>query len=171
MEQLMSFLEQYWGFSVVGGLTIGTIVTFAITQIKFLRRDKEKSGVVSRLMYKIEEIVEKNNALATQNQELAEMHEAAIKRTQTQDKAMALTFKAISYLVVSSKLPNEDKLALQEDFIGLAEEIKTQGVEAGTKIVHKVAETIPEAKEEVATIITNTLSTATTLLDKYLGGK
>jgi hypothetical protein len=171
MEQLMAFLEQYWGFSLLGGATVGTIVTFTVTMLKSLRRDNAKSGLVTTLMNKLEDITEKNNALMESNKALELKHEEAIKRTETQDKALALTFKAISFLVVSSKLPNEDKLALQEDFIELGNEIKTQGVETGTKVVQKVAETIPEAKEEVTQIISGAIGAATTLLDKYIGGK
>ena len=43
MEEIINFLEQYWGYTLFGGASLGTMVTFVITQIKSLIKDKNKN--------------------------------------------------------------------------------------------------------------------------------
>ena len=33
METIINFLEQYWGYTLFGGVSLGTMITFVITQI------------------------------------------------------------------------------------------------------------------------------------------
>jgi hypothetical protein len=44
MEQIIQFLEEYWGVSIAGGVTVGTMVTFIIVQVKAILLSRQSSG-------------------------------------------------------------------------------------------------------------------------------
>lgn len=167
MEGLMEFLEQYWGLSIMGGVSLGTIVTFVIVQINLLRKDKKKNVVVDSLLKDATKLVDTINAT---NKENAALQEENNLMRQTQ----AVTFKAISYLVVASKLPNEEKIALQKDFNDLATVSKQVAANTVKKVVVDAKATatdfVEEHTPEVTDVLKVAVNTASTLLKKYTGG-
>lgn len=167
MEGLMEFLEQYWGLSIMGGVSLGTIVTFVIVQINLLRKDKKKNVVVDSLLKDATKLVDTINAT---NKENAALQEENNLMRQTQ----AVTFKAISYLVVASKLPNEEKIALQKDFNDLATVSKQVAANTVKKVVVDAKATatdfVEEHTPEVTDVLKGAVNTASTLLKKYTGG-
>lgn len=166
MEGLMEFLEQYWGLSIMGGVSLGTIVTFVIVQINLLRKDKKKNVVVDSLLKDATKLVDTINAT---NKENAALQEENNLMRQTQ----AVTFKAISYLVVASKLPNEEKIALQKDFNDLATVSKQVAANTVKKVVVDAKATatdfVEEHTPEVTDVLKVAVNTASTLLKKYTG--
>lgn len=169
MEQLIQFLEKYWGVTIVGGMTFGTIITFIVVQIKTFISDKLKNAEIDRLTTLVGDMIQQAK-VSDQERTALEARNSYLERVQT------VTFKAISYIVVASKLPTEDKLALQADFTKLAEDgAKLMEQVAATpttptakefveSVVEEVQEAIPEVIQEVATGTAN-------LLSKYVGGK
>ncbi len=177
MEELIQFLEKYWGVSIVGGVTLGTIITFIYVQIKTLLRDKFKNIQIDRLTDLAKDMVAKAN-------QMEQERNAALKRTEYMEKVQATTFKAISYIVVASKLPTEDKLKLQEDFTKLAKEAKdvkelfvpTQpGADTQKQTFENLkeqAEDVVEVVEDIVTDVIENVATGTeNLLSKYVKEK
>lgn len=176
MDIIINFLEQYWGLTLFGGVSVGTIVTFTITQIKVILKDKVKSKNLDTAVTTVDKLCneldtrtkaleEKNNQLST---ELTKKNEEMIAKEQYFEKVQAATFQAISYLVIASKLPTEDKIALQEKFTSVINDKAVQYKEMLTDEVAAVkAEVtnniIPDATETVTATVEETKS----LLDKY----
>jgi hypothetical protein len=168
MENLMEFINQYWGVSLVGGITVGGIITFAIVQVKYLLREHAKNATINALMEGITTVIGQKDKKAL---DWAEEKSALIAENQYYKASTAVMFKAISYLVAASKLPIEEKLALQADFIHLKdmtlEQLKPVAEDTLTDVKADLKETADEQAPLVTTIITNAVNTATTLLEKY----
>lgn len=183
MEQIINFLEQYWGYTLVGGASLGTVITFTITQIKALIKDKTKNKNIDTMVSKADSLCEELNAreerreqelkqltskLEAQQDEVTKKQLEIAEKEAYFEKVQAATFQAISYLVVASKLPTEDKIALQEKFTTLLnskaveykETIKDEVVAVKNEVVEKI---IPDATETVTAAVEETKS----LLDKY----
>ena len=65
MDAIIQFLEKYWGYTLIGGMSFGTLVTFAWVQIKVLLGNKKKGFLVESLMSKLDEQIEKKKSLET----------------------------------------------------------------------------------------------------------
>lgn len=189
MQTIIDFLEQYWGVTVVGGVTIGTLVTFIIMQVKSLLEGKSLKSGYSTALNIITDITERLNIveaerkileqerlnLISANNETENKHRAELKaRGDYYAKVQATTFQAISYLVLASKLPNEDKIALQKEFLELGkatiEEVKTTAVDVVKEVINDTSieeDVVPEVK----TIVDDTVTKTQTLLDKYTKGE
>lgn len=176
MDTIIKFLEEYWGYTLFGSLSLGTIATFIVTQIKALIKDKNKNINIDR-------VVEKANSLCAEltnrNEEQERRIESLMKKMNAQqeevakreeyfEKIQAATFQAISYLTIASKLPTEDKIALQQKFTSILEnkaveykEVLKDEVQALEKEVQETV--IPDVKETIKTTVEETKS----LLDKY----
>jgi len=164
MDTIIQFLEKYWGYTLVGGMSLGTLVTFAWVQIKVLLGDKKKGFLVESLMSKLDEQIEKNQSLETTNV-------ALVKQSESFQEVQAVTFKAISYLVLASKLPIEEKLALQEDFSKLKDTlIKQQSTAVKTEVKGIVDKSIEESKELATNVVVETVKQGQSLLEKYVTG-
>jgi uncharacterized membrane protein YgaE (UPF0421/DUF939 family) len=190
MEQIIKFLEEFWGVTIVGGLSVGTLITFVVVQIKSLIKDKHKNTNIDKVLNKTEELCDELNTREAKRTEEIEaltakvevkQKEIEVKQKEIADReayfeqVQAAIFKAISYLIVSSKLPTEDKIAIQTEFTNLLNNKKVEyqeilkdelaDVQAATQaIVEEVKTTIiPDAKETVANVVNTTKS----LLDKY----
>ena len=50
MESIINFLETYWGYTLFGGVTFGTLITFVVFQIKTLLKSKSQHNIVNDLM-------------------------------------------------------------------------------------------------------------------------
>jgi hypothetical protein len=224
MDTIITFLEQYWGYTIFGGVSLGTIITTIIVLIKTVLKDKHKDTLIddalahaNRLCDELnsrnenyeKEKEELHNFIATQQTELSnivvKVQESANKKINALEDALtkkqneliiqqnnmvekekyfeqvqATTFQAISYLVLASKLPTEDKLVLQDKFNSLA---KTHAGEYKQLLTNTLAETFTDTTNiEVSNIpVNNTIVSSEpdilvqesiketqSLLDKYM---
>lgn len=164
MDAIIQFLEKYWGYTLVGGMSLGTLVTFSWVQIKVLLGNKKKGFLVESLMSKLDEQIEKNKSLETTNV-------ALVNQSESFQEVQAVTFKAISYLVLASKLPTEEKLALQEDFSKLKDTlIKQQSTSVKTEVKGIVDKSIEESKELATNVVVESVKQGQSLLEKYVTG-
>lgn len=156
MEAIILFLEQYWGVTVVGGVTVGTLITFIILQAKALLAQRAHTVETDQLSKLVE------NALSAAQQVNLLYTQAQAQRAYS-EQVQAATFKAISYIVIASKLPIEDKLALQAEFTRLQENA-TQLLTPPTveptapAVLEAVAAPVVEAVKEAATGAVNLLA-------------
>jgi hypothetical protein len=166
MEQVIQFLESYWGVSVVGGITVGGIITFAVVQIGVLRKDKKKNALIDASLAVAEAAIARNHEEELKNAQL-------LAQNEYMQKVIALTFKSVSYLTAGSKLPTADKLELQEDFVLLKDESRILVEKLLMDVVVDLAEgdTIQEALKENASeavnIALDVAEKAVGLMDKY----
>jgi hypothetical protein len=156
MEQIIQFLEEYWGVSVAGGLTVGTLVTFIVVQVKSIILNNAKNAEVTQAIKTFNQLTEKYNQLEQRYIALEEKH-------QYLEQVNLATFKALSFIVVASKLPSEDKIALQTEFAKL------------TTFAPKPAQPLPleklapaETKDVVAETVQTVVEAASSLLTKYI---
>jgi hypothetical protein len=166
MEQVIQFLEEYWGVSIAGGVTVGTLVTFIVVQIKAILQSNllrtQSSNQLSSSSALVKDIAEKYASLEQRHKEL----EAKDRYLEQVNMA---TFKALSYIVIASKLPIEDKLSLQEDFNKLMA-VKPV-VSEGTAGVVPEAPKAEVTQEVVAQTVQTVVQAAGDLLSKYVGAK
>ena len=176
MEQIISFLEEYWGYTLVGGISFGTIITFIITQIKVLIKDKNKNKAVDTIVSTADNLVaelnareERRNAEIKQLSETVTTQQAEIKaKEEYLEKVLSTTFQAISYLVIASKLPTEDKIILQEKFTTLLQNKATEYKEVLTDEVTAIkTEVEQKIVPDASATITETIEETKSLLDKY----
>lgn len=190
MEQIINFLEQYWGYTLVGGVSLGTVITFTITQIKTLIKDKTKNKNIDTMVSKADSLCEELNAreerreqelkqltskLEAQQDEVTKKQLEIAEKEAYFEKVQAATFQAISYLVVASKLPTEDKIALQEKFTTLLnskaveykEVIKDEVIAVKDEVVAVKDEVIEKIIPDITTTIAATVEETKSLLDKY----
>lgn len=169
MDTIINFLEQYWGYTLFGGVSLGAIVTFTVTQIKVILKEKVKSKDLDTALNTIKELYEtldaRSNESAEATKQVNDKNNKVIaqlaQQQQYADQVQAATFQAISYLVIASKLPTEDKIALQAKFNNL---LKDKTVEYTNLIKEEVAEeVVPDIVETVKESVEETKS----LLDKY----
>lgn len=150
MEQIILFLEEYWGVSIAGGITFGTIVTFIIVQVKALLMNSLKNTQIGDVLFQTNQVV-------NTYQQLEQRHKALEAQVKYSEQVNLATFKAIAYVVMASKLPIEEKLALQKEF----EKLKPV-VSEGT------AGVVPEVKVEIAPQVVETVvKAASDLISKY----
>lgn len=165
MESIINFFEQYWGATIFGGVSIGTLVTFIVVQIKDIISNKAKGTHLETAVNKADKLCEELNKREEENKKLQTQ---LTEQQQYFEQVQAATFQAISYLVVASKLPTEDKIVLQEKFTNLVntkkaeykELIKDEVESIKTKVDTQI---LPDAKESIETAVSETKS----LLDKY----
>lgn len=176
MEPIMNFLEQYWGYTLFGGVTLGTIITFIITQIKAILKGRTKDKNIDVLLNKCEDLCNQlNEEREAHTKDLLDAQASEQKHSASEQyfhEVIATMFKSLSYLIVASRLPNEDKIELQSKFIEL-----TNGKLAHYKEVIKdindvyVKPAVTEIKQEITDDVIHTLEeavkTTSSLLDKY----
>jgi hypothetical protein len=164
MEPILNFLEQYWGYTLVGGVTIGTVVSGIYLQLKSLGVFKSTNKTVNAVTSQLDLAITKYQQSEAEKTELA-------KQNAYLEKVIATTFKSISYLSLASKLPTEDKIELQSDFSKLAEEAKSSGLTIVKNVSAELKETTKGVLIETAPVIGNIIVKAVdegkSLLDKY----
>lgn len=177
MESIIKFLEQYWGQSLVGTITLGTLVTFIVTQIKTILKDRVKNAAIDTAVSTADNLCnELNERDKRREAEMKEMQETMLAQQQEMaqreayfENVLAATFQAISYLTIASKLPTEEKIALQKKFttilnsktVEYKEMLKDEVQAVKDEVVNNI---IPDAKDTVQTTVEETKS----LLDKYM---
>ena len=147
MEWLINFMQQYWGVSVVGGVTVGGIITFAIVQIKYYRKDAKKNALIDTAVAAVEKSIAVNHASDLEKAQL-QAENIYLKKT------MTLLFKSTSFLISASKIPTEDKLVLEADFIELKDESIVLAKTLAIDVVEDIVEGgVQKAIDENATPI------------------
>ena len=177
MEGIINFLEQYWGYTLVGGVTVGTVITFTITQIvtifKSKAKDKLHEASVAENNKLREDLRTNEESYKTEikrlNEQIKRQQEQQAKRDAYFEKLQEVIFQSISYLVIASKLPTQDKIALQNKFSKLAsskaleyteviqDEVKALEEEVKNTVIPDIVETVKSTAEETKS-----------LLDKYM---
>lgn len=195
MNELMSFFEQYWGYTLFGGITIGTLITTAVALIKLVLsnnvKNKQTSDVVNaadELMSKVKEKDEQYERALADMKSAQEAYFAELNRKQQEfnekmstnegksQQVQAVTFTAISYIIMGSKLDDETKLSILNKMNKLLElqdtEVTVDSVKndieksvliyGGGTTQEPVAETSTVAEE-----LAEAVATSQTLFDKY----
>lgn len=166
MEQVIQFLEEYWGVSIAGGVTVGTLVTFIVVQVKAILQSNllrtQSTNQLTNSSALVKEIAEKYKALETRHQELE-------AKDRYLEQVNLATFKALSYIVIASKLPIEDKLSLQQEFTKLME-IKTVISEGTAGVVPELPK-VEVDQQAIANTVETVVKAAGDLLSKYVGDK
>lgn len=155
METIINFFEQYWGVTLFGSITVGTLITFIVVQIKDIISNKFKGTQLDTAVSKADKLCEELNNKSKENEQLQnKLNEQA----QYFEQVQAATFKALSYLITASKLSIEDKLSLQEQFTDLLNTRKVECIETVKE------EVVPDV---IASVV-QTVNESKTLLDKYM---
>lgn len=199
MNGIMSFLEQYWGYTIFGTITFGTLLTTAIALIKMVLSNKLKNTQMSTLSTTVNTLLEKlankdveHSALIEQMKTETNEHYALMKQQQEQfnqqlessnsysQKVQAVTFTALSYIIMGSKLPDDTKLSLISKFNTLlsegsacvsalsdaVEDLNTQLTEWQSDLEVQSSSPVLPA-EPVATPQEEVAQTVKSLFDKY----
>lgn len=165
MEPIMNFIEQYWGYSVVGGVTIGTLLTFAGLFIKqFISNNKFKKytdGILAQYKNAVD-------IIGKAKEETEEVRALMLKEKQEKEymqRVVTASFEAISYLTMASKLSIKEKLELQEKLnaVVVAPVI--------TEVKETVEEVIVEKQPELVDSLTESVTKAKTILDQFMNAE
>lgn len=201
MESIMNFFEQYWGYTLVGGLTLGTIVTNVFVFIKLIITNKLKNANSDAVLNKASELQDKL-ALKDEQYEkaLQDMQETSnkffneLERKQKEfndklatnegksQQVQAVLFTAVSYIIMGSKLDEPTKLDILQKMNNLLDTPNSN-----TNIVDSVKEELTQAvtnyaTEKVSDVIENSTdntetaeqiieNTVHTLFDRYNKGE
>lgn len=159
METIINFLEEYWGVALLGGTTVGTLVTFVVVQIKMFARNKIKDiqlGSAERTVLSVTEDVKR---LIGRVKELEEEKQMYINRNLYTDKVIASVFETLSYLAMESKMGVDVKKKVLETFTRIGDmpakhmDLEERDVEEESKVL--------EASVKEA------ISKSTSLLEQY----
>jgi hypothetical protein len=172
MEAIIEFMQQYWGISVLGTTTVGAIITFIVTTLMSFSRDKKKNGTIEMLLAEIAKISTaaeaKVNAaadkLTTAEQQLVVLGD----RNKKNEMVTATIFETLSYIVVASKLPIEDKTALLAKYAELAKATAVEVVVAAApSLLAAPGAVVAAPTVSPMEIIQKAVGTAASLLEKY----
>lgn len=184
MEPILQFFEQYWGYTLFGGVTVGTLVVFIITAVKFIVSNVNLKDGNESLKTNINNLLgklsEQSAQLEATKKQLQETVIAKAKQNEYFNKVQSTTFEALSYLLMASKLPAEDKASMMKKFNELTNTTEEQVVLASTNAevkitnavsqVNTVMNNIEDTKEKAQTAVAEIASSvekAQSLLDKY----
>jgi transcription initiation factor IIF auxiliary subunit len=191
MEPILQFFEQYWGYTLFGSVTVGTLVVFIITAIKFLMSNlklKDSNGELQKgnevlkgnINTLLAKLSEQANKLEESKKETQKVLAEKVAQNEYFNKVQATTFEALSYLLMASKLPSEDKASLLKKFNTLTNTSEQQVVEASERAqdkitnvveqVNTVSNKIDETKQKAEAAVTEVVASvekAQSLLDKY----
>ena len=174
MQNIIEFLGQYWGYTIAGSLTVGGLVLALLGLIKtyFINKKNMQSteALKATMLTLLTTYKDENNLLRqlveAGDKKIKELELTYIRDNKRAQVVQAAMFKSLSYLIMASKLPTEDKIALQENFAALTnkpvEEVKAAGEE-----VEQIVEAIED--KGVEDTIIETVEHAQTLLEKYKG--
>lgn len=170
MEQIIRFLEEYWGVALFGAGGFGTLVTFTVTQIKALiqnkLRNKKQDALITDNNELRNELVTRDDARTAEYDKTQADYKQLLQQYANNqeyfERVISVLFKALSHLILASKLPNEDKIAIMQQF----ETVSKQKIKEYTDKIEPIVkeEIIPDVKE----IVEQSVEQAKTLLDKYM---
>lgn len=156
MEAIIQFFENYWGYTLFGGVTLGTLITFSVLMIRQLLASSKSKGLFESFQKSLTKLME-------DGKEVKERARLEIEKEKEKnaylEQVIAASFEAISYLTMSSKLPIEEKIRLQNKFNEIVVKPAVKDVKEDI-----VPDTVPEIEEVVTTAVARTK----TLLDSFL---
>lgn len=166
MEQIIAFLEKYWGYSLFSGVTIGTIITFIITQIKSIASSSSFKSTVKKIISDVQDqyseyakVIDLVKQKATEQlnlyNELIRVRKEQQQANTYYNKVQAAQFKAFSYIIMASKLTEGDKLELLNEFKQLESGIPLEDL---SPLEEVEAITSSSIEETITTIETNSNS-------------
>lgn len=161
MEQLITFLESAWGYCLIGGITVGSLVTMLILLIKFIKLFKTNEGSFLETINK-----------AVKHKDESDISQATnTAQSEYFSEVQAILFKLLSYIVMASKMAQDDKIALLNSVNSIN---KDRYIELFTKAYTDLKENIeniemPEVQlPAVVKEVTDVVEVTKTLLDKYV---
>lgn len=155
---IIGLLEQYWGVTIIGGFTVGMLITLIWCIIKYVPKILKSFKKTESIGNTMEKIVDRvDTSMSEQSKQLIELEQARIKDNQHYQKVVDVMFKTLTYLAMSSKLDNDDKIKLVEAMKDINKEVD-QPIKVEEPVVEQVKE---EVKEEPIEEL------AETILDKY----
>lgn len=157
---MIEFLKQYWGHTIIGSLTVGALVLGIIASLKSII--KAKLGSVQANSIK-QSVTDFNDKCQETVNKLLENNNKLQHQLKYEHYVQTVLFKAISYLITASKLPTEEKLALQREFVSLSE--YANKIDDALETAKPLEEIIEDL--DITTVIDETSKRAKTLLDKY----
>jgi len=156
MEAIIQFFENYWGYTLFGGVTLGTLITFSVLMIRQLLASSKSKGLFESFQKSLTKLME-------DGKEVKERARLEIEKEKEKnaylEQVIAASFEAISYLTMSSKLPIDEKIRLQNKFNEIVVKPAVKDVKENI-----VPDTVPEIEEVVTTAVARTK----TLLDSFL---
>jgi hypothetical protein len=155
MESLVMFLEEYWGYTLFGGMTVGMLVLNIWAFLKSSGILKYTGGLVDSSIKRVGEYGDKfkemsalvDTVMAGFLQSEAEKKQY-VEENQYLQKVIGTYTKALTYLIMASKLTLEDKYVLQKEFETL--ERGKPAVPVVEKSPVKNLEDLPEPAKETA---------------------
>lgn len=197
MKELMEFFEQYWGYTIVGGVTLGAVVTNIIAIIKVILTSNVKNKQCTAVVNTANELQEKLNAKDEQyelalakyeqaqieyNKELERKQQEYMQELKTVEgrtqQITSVLFTAISYIIMGSKLDDETKLSVLNKMNGLLSYTEKEQTQENVSTI--LQEAISNYTKEGVTVtpavpvetqIEETVQSAQTLFDKYSSNK
>lgn len=157
---MIEFLKQYWGYTLIGGVTVGTLILSIIASIKNIIKAKVGSTQNKEIKQSVADF---NTACQETVNKLLESNYKLQHQLKYEHYVQTVLFKAISYLITASKLPTEEKLAIQESFIELKEYAKK--LDDALETAKPLEEVIEEIN--IDEVIDDISTHTKTLLDKY----
>lgn len=156
MEAIIQFFENYWGYTLFGGVTLGTLITFSVLMIRQLLASSKSKGLFESFQKSLTKLMEDGK----EAKERARLEiEKEKEKNAYLEQVIAASFEAISYLTMSSKLPIDEKIRLQNKFNEIVVKPAVKDVKENI-----VPDTVPEIEEVVTTAVARTK----TLLDSFL---
>lgn len=189
MEQILEFINRYWGYSLVGGVTVGALVMFAVTAIKLFASSKGKDTKLIEATELVKDLAKqasnKDAQIITFTDYINTQQREAAARDEYNAKIISTLFKSVTYLAMASKLPTEDKEALiasmntlnaiapmsrEEIHVAATTEISTANVLSN--ITEKIASAVTTEEnattvQQVTENIKETINVAQTLFSRY----
>lgn len=156
MEAIIQFFENYWGYTLFGGVTLGTLITFSVLMIRQLLASSKSKGLFESFQKSLTKLME-------DGKEVKERAQLEIEKEKEKnaylEQVIAASFEAISYLTMSSKLPIEEKIRLQNKFNEIVVKPAVKDVKENI---------VPDAVPEIEEVVTTTVARTKTLLDSFL---
>lgn len=164
MEQIIQFIEVYWGFTIVGSLTVGTLITFIVMQIRFNLSAKNQNSVIGTLLGTIEAGIKSKDAESYDKAKL-------MAENYYLQNTIALTFKYLNYITIESKMSVDKKIELVEDAKQLKVEYADKLVEIADGIFQDIdtvtVENLLEEGSPIMEVVEDVIEDVSSLLDKY----
>lgn len=142
MNDLIALAEQYWGYALIGGVSVGSLFSMVVGVFKLISTLRNKDATLAEAVAEVKALNTKSSETTQENEELK--------------KVQAVTFQILTYLVVASKMDVKDKTALLNSVLKLTEAPK---------------EFVETTKIEATTVVTETVEQAKDLLDQLTAGK
>lgn len=156
MEAIIQFFENYWGYTLFGGVTLGTLITFSVLMVKQLLASAKSKGLFESFQKDLIKLMEDGKAVKERAQVEIEKEK---EKNAYLEQVVAASFEAIGYLTMSSKLPIEEKIRLQNKFNEIVVKPAVEDVKENI---------IPDVVPEVEEVVTTAVARTKTLLDSFL---